>query len=142
LFSTVTSNNSFSIVYQQKRTLGWFVEKHTTSYEVRRYADIVIRKNGLDIAIIDAKCMHYSESEEDEKQEPGPDRSIVNQMIIYLDYDSKCDLGVVLYAVDKLREDVIVRQGENRRIIFLNCYPYSESQLLAFKQIRNHLGIH
>lgn len=40
-------------------------------------------------------------------------------MIIYLDYYSKCDLGVVLYAVDKLREDVIVRQGENRRIIFL-----------------------
>ena len=81
------------------------------------------------------------ESEEDGKQEPGPDRNIVNQMIIYLDYDSKCDLGVVLYADDKIREDVIIRQGENRKIIFLNCYPYSESELLALDKIKNYLGI-
>jgi hypothetical protein len=74
------------------------------------------------LVIIDAKCMLYSEKE-DEKQErgPGPDRNIVNQMIIYLDYDGKCDLGVVLYADDKMREDVMIRQGENRKMIFLNC---------------------
>ena len=54
-------------------------------------------------------------------------------MIIYLDYDSKCDLGVVLYADDKIQEDVIIRQGENRKIIFLNCYPYHQSEILAFE---------
>lgn len=84
--------------------------------------------------------MHYSEKEDD-KQGTGPDRNIVNQMIIYLDYDSKCDLGVVLYADDKIREDIIVRQGENRRIMFLNCYPYYESDTLAFKKIKKYLGI-
>ena len=136
----VSNKTKFSVTYHQKRTLGWFVEKYTINYEVRRYPDVVIKKNGSDIAIIDAKCMHYSEKEDD-KQEPGPDRNIVNQMIIYLDYDSKCDLGIVLYADDKMREEVIIRQGENRKIIFLNCYPYDESDMLAFNKIRNYLGI-
>jgi hypothetical protein len=137
----VSNKTEFSVIYQQKRALGWFVEKYMTNYEVRRYADIVIKRNGLDIAIIDAKCMHYSESEEDDKQEPGPNRDIVNQMIIYLDYDNNCDLGIVLYADDKILEDVIVRQGQDRRIIFLNCYPYRGSELLAFKKIKNYLDI-
>lgn len=78
----VSSKTEFSVIYQQKRTLGWFREKYMTSNEIRRYADIAIKKNGLDIAIIDAKCMRYSENEEDDKQEPSPDRNILNQMII------------------------------------------------------------
>jgi hypothetical protein len=58
-----------------------------------------------------------------------------------LDYDSKCDLGVVLYSDDKIREDATIRQAENRKNIFLNCYPYHESDVLAFKKIKNYLGI-
>jgi hypothetical protein len=134
----VNNKTEFSVVYHQKRTLGWFVERYMINYEVKRYPDIFIKKNGLDIAIIDAKCMRYSEKEEDDKQEPGPDTNIENQMIIYLDYDSECDLGVVLYADDKIREDVIIRQGENRKIIFLNCYPYHQSEISAFEKIKNY----
>jgi hypothetical protein len=133
----VNSRTKFSVVYHQTRTLGWFREKYGLNCDVKRYPDILIKKNGLDLAIVDAKCMHYSEKEDD-KQEPGPDRNIVNQMIIYLDYDGKCDLGIVLYADDKMREDVVIRQGENRKIIFLNCYPYHESDILSFKKIKNY----
>jgi hypothetical protein len=91
------------------------------------------------VAIIDAKCTHYSEKEDD-KQEPGPDRNIVNQMIIYLDYDIRCDLGIVLFADDKLREDIVIGQGEHRRILFLNCYPYHESASIAFEKVKNCLS--
>jgi len=133
----VSNKTEFSVVYHQTKTLGWFVEKNRVNNEVRRVPDILIKKRELDLAIIDAKCMHYSEKE-DEKQEPGPDRNIVNQMIIYLDYGNKCDLGIILYADNKIREDVIIRQGENRKILFLNCYPYHESDVSAFKKIKNY----
>ena len=89
------------------------------------------------MAIIDAKCMCYSEIE-DGKQEPGPDRNIVNQMIIYLDYDKQCDLGIVLFVDDKIRDDVIITQ-ETRKILFLNCYPYHESAFLAFEKVKRYL---
>ena len=81
----------------------------------------------------DAKCMCYSEIE-DGKQEPRPDRNIVNQMIIYLDCDKECDLCIVLFAHDKSREDIIMTQ-ETRKIVFLNCYPYHDSSFLTFAKL-------
>ncbi len=47
---------------------------------------------------------------------------IVNQMIIYLDYGKKKDLGMVLFAVDRPRGEIIVKQAETRKIMFLNCF--------------------
>ena len=128
----------FSIEYQREKTLGWHLQKKGGySYEVKRFPDIVIRKNGVEISIIDAKCMRYSDID-DGKQEPGPNRNIVNQMILYLDYDNKCDLGLVLFADNKIRDDIIITQ-ENRKIIFLNCYPYHESAFLTFEKLKEYL---
>jgi len=137
----VNDENGFSIEYHKKKVLGWILEKNGgIKDEVRRYPDIVVRRDGTNVAIIDAKCIRYSEKGEGEdKQEPGPEGYIVNQMIIYLDYGSKCDLGIVLFADDKTREDVILKQGDLRKILFLNCYPYHESSSLAFEKIQKYL---
>ena len=136
----LNQRTKISIEYHREKMIGWSLKKNDDfSYHVRRYPDIVISKNGIDVCIIDAKCMHYSEIE-DGKQEPGPDRNIVNQMIIYMDYDKKCDLGVVLFADDKIRNDVIITQGTNRKIVFLNCYPYHNSSKLAFEKLYAYLN--
>lgn len=127
---------NFMVKYHQERSLGW--RKPGTTGEVKRYPDITIMRNRRVVAIIDAKCTHYSEKEDD-KQEPGPDRNIVNQMIIYLDYGMKCNLGIVLFADDKLRDDVEMSQSDLRRILFLNCYPYHESASITFEKIKNNL---
>jgi hypothetical protein len=125
--------------------LGWFIERQGISDEVRRYPDVVIKKNGLDLAIIDAKCTLSSEKLDDENQQPSPfrnrRRNIVNQMIIYLDYHGKCDLGLVLFADDKIQKDVVIRQGENRKMLFLNCYPYSGTDLRAFETIKKCIEV-
>ena len=134
----INDETKFLIEYHRKKTVGWNLQKKDgLVYEIKRYPDIVISKKGKDMAIIDAKCMCYSEIE-DGKQEPGPDRNIVNQMIIYLDYDKQCDLGIVLFADDKIRDDVIITQ-DTRKILFLNCYPYHESAFIVFKKVKSYL---
>ena len=50
----------------------------------------------------------------------------------------KCDLGLVLFADNKVRDDIIIKQ-ENRKIVFLNCYPYHESAFLAFEKLKEYL---
>jgi septum formation topological specificity factor MinE len=141
----VNKKTNFSVVYHQKMNLGWFIERQGISDEVRRYPDVVIKKNGLDLAIIDAKCTLSSEKLDDENQQPSPfrnrRRNIVNQMIIYLDYHGKCDLGLVLFADDKIQKDVVIRQGENRKMLFLNCYPYSGTDLRAFETIKKCIEV-
>jgi hypothetical protein len=90
-------------------------------------------KKGKDIVIFDAKCKYYSEIV-DGIQERGPDRNIVNLMIIYLDCDKECNLGIVLFADNKMREDIIITQ-ETRKIVFLKCYPYHEPSFIAFDKL-------
>ena len=64
---------------------------------------------------------------------------IVNQMIIYLDYGKKKDLGMVLFADDRPREEIVVKQADSRKIIFLNCYPYDDnSKVVVFDRLRNY----
>jgi hypothetical protein len=136
----LSQKTKFSIEYHREKKIGWTLKRNDgSSYNVRRYPDVVIRKNGVEVCIIDAKCMPYSEIE-DGKQEPGPDRNIVNQMIIYMDYDKKCDLGIVLFADNKIREDIVITQG-NRKIVFLNCYPYHNTFTLAFKKINKYINL-
>jgi len=103
-----------------------------------RRPDVLVRKNGKLLAIIDAKCMKYSEEISDDKQEPGPNRDIVNQMIIYLDYGARCNLGIVLFADDKIRDDILIKQDKKRKIVFLNCYPYGTSSGLSFEKIKKY----
>jgi hypothetical protein len=63
--------------------------------------------------LIDAKYMLHSESKEANEligpELGGPNRDIVNQMIIYLDHIGPCDLGIVLFADPGSHEDVTVR---------------------------------
>ena len=56
-------------------------------------------------------------------------------MIIYLNNDKECDLAIVLFADDKIREDIIITQ-ETRKIVFLNYYPYHESSFLTFVKLK------
>jgi hypothetical protein len=84
--------------------------------------------------------MRYSEVEDD-KQEPGPDRNTVNQMIIYLDYGSRCDLGIVLFAEDTIRNDVLIKQKESGKVVFLNCYPFHQTCIFAFEKIKHYLCV-
>jgi hypothetical protein len=57
-----------------------------------------------------------------------------------MDYDKKCDLGIVLFADNKIREDIVITQG-NRKIVFLNCYPYHNTFTLAFKKINKYINL-
>lgn len=61
-----------------------------------------------------------------------------NQMIIYLDYGTRCNLGIVLFADDKIRDDILVKQDKKRKIVFLNCYPYGTSSGLSFEKIKKY----
>lgn len=133
------SKSKIEIEYQYTKKIGWILEKpETLNQEVFRRPDVLVRKNGKLLAIIDAKCMKYSEEISDDKQEPGPNRDIVNQMIIYLDYGARCNLGIVLFADDKIRDDILIKQDKKRKIVFLNCYPYGTSSGLSFEKIKKY----
>ena len=62
----------------------------------------------------------------------------MNQMIIYLDYGEKKDLGMVLFADDNRREEIVVKQADSRKVMFLNCYPYSDDSKVVFDRLRNY----
>jgi hypothetical protein len=138
-----TDGGDFSVEYQKGAGIGWtskkydIDEKEIAAINVKRVPDITISKRGKDKMVVDAKCMDYSDIEDD-KQEPGPERNIANQMIIYLDYVTSSELAVVLFADPKIRGDVSLGKG-NRRIIFLNCYPFSTS-LTAFERVKQYLS--
>ena len=127
-------------MYHWQQEVGWLLEKvNGDLIEVKRFPDVIVRKNGEDVLVIDAKCMRYSEITPDHKQEPGPPRDIVNQMIIYLDYGNKKDLGLVLFADDRPHEEIVVKQTDSRKIMFLNCYPYSDSSKVAFDRLHEYM---
>jgi hypothetical protein len=133
----VNTDTGITIEYHKQEIIDWQLEKNGVTSDISRYPDIVIRKGGRDLMIIDAKCMRYSEpSDEEERQEPAPDRNIVNQMIVYLDYNPQCNSGVVLFADPRIREAVRIKKGQ-RSVEFMNCYPYSESTDIAFDYIKS-----
>ena len=121
------------------KAIGWTSERNgvTEVKELKRIPDILIKRDKSDIAIIDAKCMRYSEN----LDTPSPNSDIVNQMILYLDYVVCCDVGIVLFADDKDRNDIVIKQKDSRKILFLNCYPYQQSDRYAFERIKHYLSI-
>ena len=69
-----------------------------------------------------------------------PDRNIMNQMIIYLDYGSrltKSKLGVVLYADPRIQEKpIIVRNDDKTKsVFFMNFHPNNPDLVLKLKDI-------
>jgi hypothetical protein len=104
---------------------------------VLRRPDVLIKKNGRVKALIDAKYMLYKESDE-ETGVKGPDRDIVNQMILYLDHIGPADIGIVLFADQSASEDVSIKKGD-RKIVFLNCYPYTYDSNSTLQKVRNYI---
>jgi hypothetical protein len=133
----INDGNGISIQYQASTDIGWILHKADLSPPVLRRPDVLIKKNERIKALVDAKYMLYQESDE-ETEVKGPDRNIVNQMIIYLDHIGPSDLGIVLFADPGSSQDVIVEQGD-RKIVFLNCYPYTNDSISTLEKVRNYV---
>jgi len=67
-----------------------------------------------------------------------PDRSIVNQMIIVMDYGKryKTDTGIVLFADDRTQQSTVVIENGPKKIYFLNMHPASNPEN-ALSKIKN-----
>ena len=129
-----------SIEYHKQLDIGWILEKAGGfTSGVKRYPDITISKTGKHSIIVDAKCMQYSEVT-GSNQEPGPDRNIVNQMLVYMDYDKSRRLGIVAFADKSEREDIRIYDVQSRQILFLNCYPSSKTQERFSSRVKTSLG--
>ena len=125
------SNNAYTVEYQYNKKIGWIAEKEYQT-EIIRLPDIVIKKQGKIIAILDAKYMKSNNryDQDDENSNPSiPDRNIINQMLIYLDYGKevdKSDMGVVLFADDQIQETpFVIRQRDEggKRLYVINMHP-------------------
>jgi hypothetical protein len=132
-----THDHLITIEYQNTISLGWRrYRNNITSTEVNRRRDVVLRKHGKTLLVIDAKCMSLPQAEEEENPK-SPATDTVNQIIMYLDYQDKCNKGLVLFADDT--ENTVhtsLRQGDEREIRFLPCYPFHQSHRVAFDYIK------
>lgn len=136
----ICHQKGISIQYQAQEEIDWDLERVWGKIPIKRRPDVLVRKNGQIAGLVDAKFMLYKESEvENEIELIGPNRDIVNQMIIYLDHIGPCNLGIVLFSDPGIRGDVVISQGD-RRIIFLNCYPYNENADISLKKIKEYIS--
>ena len=136
---TVFSNGLYSIEEQWSKTIGW---RKLDGSEVNRRPDILIRKNGDGVAIIDAKYMSGNKELEETSQGQMPDSKIVNQMIIAMDYgksETHVDLGIVLFA-DKDTYPVIIEKNDGKkRIHFRKMHPANDVSS-ELEKIKNIIG--
>ena len=83
--------------------------------------------------MLDAKYMKYEdklEGKDKPDQSPSmPDRNIVNQMIIEMEYgkpNDNSDIGIVLFADKRNRDTVVIKKSSGtpaKKIYFLNMHP-------------------
>ncbi|MDB4839872.1 hypothetical protein OAH75_00955 [Nitrosopumilus sp.] len=126
---TVFSNGIYSIKEQWSKTIGW---RKLNGSEVNRRPDILIRKNGKGVAIIDAKCMSGNKELEETSQGQMPDSKIVNQMIIAMDYGKEkthVDLGIVLFADKDTYPVTIEKNDSKKKIHFRKMHPENDIEL-------------
>ncbi len=133
------SNKKYSVEYQYSKHVGWIAEKERET-NIFRQPDVVIKKDGKIIAIIDAKYMSSDKKYDpydETKSQSTPDRNIVNQMIIYLDYgknSDKSDLGIVLFADDRKNEPFVIKKEDNsKKLYFMNFHPENDIEFLSNK---------
>ncbi len=89
-----------------------------------RTPDIVIRKRGKILAVVDAKYMSHIESVTE----------IENQMFIYLDYGySKSDLAIVLFCGPGDKK-VYYNNDRSKKMIFESCHPDDPDKVLQWMQ--------
>lgn len=135
----INEKNVIAIQYQQQLPLDWTKEINGYGKYVFRKPDIILEKNHKIVAVVDAKYMKYEEeSDEISEREIYSHRDILNQMIIYLDHSHRCDQAFVLYA-DEFESNVAYTQNTSRKILFLSCYPFSETSMKSFDKIRQFL---
>jgi len=133
----VFGNGKYEIEYQWSKTIGW---RKSGGSEVNRRPDILIRKNGKGVAIIDAKYMSGNKELEETSQGQMPDSKIVNQMIIAMDYGKPktlVDLGIVLFADKDIYPVTIEKNDSNKKIYFRKMHPENDvqSELEKIKKI-------
>jgi len=134
---SVFSNGLYSIEEQWSKTIGW---RKLGGSEVNRRPDILIRKKGKGVAIIDAKCMSGNKELEETSQGQMPDSKIVNQMIIAMDYGkpkTHVNLGIVLFADKDTYPVTIEKNDGKKRIHFRKMHPANDvsSELEEIKKI-------
>jgi len=119
----IFGNGKYEIVYQWSKKIGW---RKSGGGEVYRRPDILVRKNGKVVAMIDAKYMAGNDLLPSTGEGSMPDSEIVNQMIIAMDYGAKknnVDLGIVLFA-DKNNVPVTIEKiNGKKKIHFLSMHP-------------------
>ena len=133
----VFGNGKYEIEYQWSKTIGW---RKSGGRELDRRPDILVRKNGTVVAIIDAKYMTGNNLLPSTGEGSMPAPEIVNQMIIAMDYGAKkknVDLGIVLFA-DKNNVPVTIEKMDGKKKIhFLSMHPENnpENALEELKKI-------
>jgi hypothetical protein len=129
------------VEYHKQKTLEWRLVKGGVASNISRYPDVYVKLQGNNIMAIDAKCMLYDDLPDEDEPAimSGPRRDIVHQMLVYLDYGGRCKYGAVLFADNRDRQDIVMEQ-EDRRIIFLNCYPFHRSAVAAFALVKQLIG--
>ena len=135
----VFGNGKYEIEYQWSKTIGW---RKSGGSEVNRRPDILIRKNGKGVAIIDAKYMSGNKGLEETSQGQMPDSKIVNQMIIAMDYGkpkTHVDLGIVLFADKDTYPVTIEKNDGKKKIYFRKMHPENNIEL-ELEEIKNIIG--
>ena len=132
----VFGNGKYEIEFQWSKQIGW---RKSGGRPLDRRPDILVRKNGKVVAIIDAKYMTGSNLLENTREPSMPAPEIVNQMIIAMDYGAKrnnVDLGIVLFA-DKNSIPVIIEKIDGgKKIHFLSVHPENDPEK-SLKEVRN-----
>jgi hypothetical protein len=126
---SVFSNGIYSIQEQWNKTIDW---RKSGGKDLNRRPDILIRKNGEGVAIIDAKCMEGNKELEETSQGEMPDSKIVNQMIIAMDYgkeETHVDLGIVLFADKDTYPVTIEKNDSKKKIHFRKMHPENDIEL-------------
>jgi hypothetical protein len=136
------SNGTYTVEYQATKKIEW--KKNGT--ELFRIPDTVIKKDGKIKATFDAKCMKYDTKLEEEERTDDwkgmPDRTIVNQMIIAMDYGkekTKANIGIVLFADDRTKSTVVIEKGP-KKIHFLNMHP-ANNPANALAKVKNIISV-
>jgi len=119
---SVYKNSVYEIEYQYSKRIGWTRDKEA----IPREPDVVIKKNGEILAIIDAKHMQLK----------LPLTSVENQMLIYLDYGKKSEksnLAIVLFCdPNDGDEKVYYNDDMSKEMRFISCHPNSSDKVLQW----------
>ena len=143
------TDGTYKIEYQYTKEIKWFLNPEDENKEIQRRPDIVIRKERDVLAIIEAKYMasHTKQDIHDiENETPGvPDRNIVNQMIIYMDYGKstkeKSNLGIVLYADPRVGKTTLIKNSDNTKsIYFMNFHPNTSNDPNSSEELKKILS--